>query len=231
MYPVVNLPPVLNTCPHNAVTLDAGAPADSYLWSTGDTTQTISVINQGLYIVTVANATCATRDSTTLNVYPDISWEENATLCNVDKYTLDPGITNATYFWSNGANTPTIDITEPGEYWVIANSNGCLLSDTITINGNIGNGALWFPNSFTPNSNGLNDSFTGKGSDITYFDLMIFNRWGDLIFETDKQEVGWDGMYKGRLAEQDVYVWKVKYKTLCSKDQLITKIGHVTLIQ
>jgi gliding motility-associated-like protein len=139
-------------------------------------------------------------------------------------------VQNGTYLWSTGASTQTIDIEEAGVYWVTANANGCVLKDTITIEGSIGNGVIWFPNTFTPNKNGLNDFFTGKGTDITYFDLMIFNRWGELIFETEKLDEGWDGFYKGRLAEQDVYVWKVKYKTFCSHNKIISKIGHVTLL-
>jgi gliding motility-associated-like protein len=230
-YPVVNLPTAVEICPLVSVLLDAGNTASAYLWSTGAQTQSISVSTGGTYIVTASNLHCSVTDTTIVNAIPPVSWSSTTTLCNVEKYTLESGITANTYLWSTGETTPSIDIVEAGTYWVVANTNNCVISDTITIDGGLGNGVIWFPNSFTPNSNGLNDKFSGKGADITYFHMMIFNRWGELIFETEKQDEGWDGFYKGHLAQQDVYVWKVKYKTKCSKDQLNSKIGHVTLVR
>jgi gliding motility-associated-like protein len=230
-YPVVNLPPLLVICPDASVILDAGSSATTYAWSNGAQTQSIDVSAGGTYVVTAANLQCSVTDTTLVNEIPPVAWDNNVSLCNVEKYTLDAKVPGDTYLWSTGETTPSIEILESGTYWVVANAKGCILSDTITFDGGLGDGVLWFPNSFTPNSNGLNDKFVGRGADITYYDLMIFDRWGELIFETQKQDEGWDGFYKGNLAQQDVYVWKVKYKTKCSEGQLMSKIGHVTLVR
>lgn len=230
-YPVVNLPQSIELCPQSSLTLNAGNSASAYLWSNGAQTSAIDVANGGTYIVTASNQQCSVKDTAIVNAVEPIMWNSAATLCDVEKYRLDAGAGANSYSWSTGETTQSIDISEAGVYWVIANTNSCVLSDTITIEGGLGSGVLWFPNSFTPNSNGLNDRFTGKGADITYFDLMIFDRWGELIFETEKPSEGWDGMYKGRPVEQDVYVWKVKYKTLCSNGLIHTKIGHVTVVR
>ena len=60
---------------------------------------------------------------------------------------------------------------------------------------------------------------------------MIFNRWGELCFETKSLDNAWDGRYAGTVTMNDLYVWKVNYKTKCSADETITKIGHVTLVK
>ena len=230
-YPIVNLPPSIILCPNNSAVLDAGAPAISYLWSTGDTAQSITVSTGGVYTVVVANAQCKTNDTALVKLILPIAWEKSSTLCDLEKYTLNAGEAGASYIWSTGAITQTIDVTEPGTYWVVMNKDNCILSDTILLDGGLGAGIIWFPNSFTPNANGLNDNFTGKGIDITYFHLTIFNRWGELIFESEKENNGWNGTFKGNPVEQDVYVWKLSYKTKCTQDKLKTKIGHVTVVR
>ncbi len=74
------------------------------------------------------------------------------------------------------------------------------------------------PNAFTPVENGSggaynpfdlsNDVFFVWADYVSEYHLMIFNRWGELVFESKDQEIGWDGTYKGQPAQQDVYVWK-----------------------
>jgi gliding motility-associated-like protein len=70
---------------------------------------------------------------------------------------------------------------------------------------------FWMPNAFTPNGDGLNDVFFPQGTNIDKdnFKMMIYNRWGELVYETDDQP--WDGKMGGtsEIAQQDVYVWKV----------------------
>jgi gliding motility-associated-like protein len=69
------------------------------------------------------------------------------------------------------------------------------------------------PNAFTPyNSDGINDVFKPKLIGVHDYRFMIFNRWGDKIFETTDRELGWDGYVKGNLCQQDVYVYKIIFK-------------------
>lgn len=231
-YPTVNLPATGQICPGDSLILNPGNNPDAtYLWSTGAATQTTTVFSGGTYNVTVSNQQCSVSASTVVTGIAPIPLENNVTLCNVEKYTLDAGPDGLSYLWSTGETTQKIDIKEAGKYWVVMNTSLCTLSDTINVEGSFGSGVLWFPNSFTPNGDLLNDVFLVKGVDITYFQLMIFNRWGQLIFETKKLDNGWDGIFQGKQVEQDVYVWKVKYKTICGKDLYNTKIGHVAVVR
>jgi len=211
--------------------INANGTATTFLWNTGATTQSINVTTTGVYTVTASIGSCSVTDSITVNNIPPLVLEDNVALCNITSYTLDAGIPNAIYTWSTGETTQSIDITVEGVYWVNINASGCLLSDSTSVTGTLGDGAVYFPNSFTPTGDPHNEYFTGYGTDITYFHLMIFNRWGELIYETESQLPGWDGKFEGIISQEDVYVWKVEYKTKCAGERKIKKIGHVAIIK
>jgi gliding motility-associated-like protein len=148
--------------------------------------------------------------------------------CDGAAATLDAGSVNgATYLWSTGDTTHAITVGDPGPYWVTVSAPGCSSTDTVNVEGGIGAGALYMPNAFTPNGNGLNEVFTGVGSDITSFHLEIWNRWGQKIYVTDDINNGWDGKYKGETVQNDVYVYVVKYTTSCAGLRSLQRIGHV----
>ena len=96
------------------------------------------------------------------------------------------------------------------------------------------------PNAFTPNPNGpsggqyditslLNDVFYPFTEFVDEYRLMIFNRWGELIFESSDIKIGWDGYLNGTMLQQDVYVWKIQITYFDGKK--LTKAGDVTLVR
>jgi gliding motility-associated-like protein len=91
---------------------------------------------------------------------------------------------------------------------------------------------LYVPNSFTPTGDGINDIFLPiiSGHDPNNYELMIFNRWGELIFQTNMSSKGWDGTHKGIMAKEDVYVWKIKARKK-SNNEKKEFTGHVTLLK
>ncbi|MFH1005428.1 MAG: PKD domain-containing protein [Bacteroidota bacterium] len=98
---------------------------------------------------------------------------------------------------------------------------------------------FYMPNTFTPNGDGINDFFFGQGTGVTKYEMFIFDRWGNLIFYCNVDELPqlppcvWDGKVSGGISnervQQDVYVWKVKLKNILSKE--FTFIGHVNVIK
>lgn len=90
---------------------------------------------------------------------------------------------------------------------------------------------VYVPNSFTPDGDGTNDLFLPvlNGIDPANYELLIFNRWGEIIFTSNNIAEGWDGKHKGVMAQQDVYVWKIKARDAL---RVIDKefVGHVTLL-
>ncbi|MCB0795578.1 MAG: PKD domain-containing protein [Flavobacteriales bacterium] len=154
------------------------------------------------------------------------------------------------YFWNMGDGTTTTEFapvhyyTAPGTYDVtlIAN-NACNCPDTFTVNEAVTGeaaGDIQFPNAFTPNDLGPtdgsydpqsfdNDVFFPLYSGVEDYHLQVFNRWGELVFESFDVTKGWDGYYRGRPAKQDVYAWKARVRF--SDGNETTQAGDVTLIR
>jgi gliding motility-associated-like protein len=87
--------------------------------------------------------------------------------------------------------------------------------------------SVFIPNAFTPNGDGINDTFGVKGEGIQDFTLRIYNRWGELVFESKNPRQQWDGLYNGKPAKNDTYV----YKLFASGSDTETKAGSVTLVR
>jgi len=76
---------------------------------------------------------------------------------------------------------------------------------------------LWVPDAFTPDNDGINDIFMAKGTNIinSDFSMTIYDRWGEIIFESDKIEIGWDGSVKGQdYAKPGVYTYLISFKDI-----------------
>ncbi|MCX6281951.1 MAG: gliding motility-associated C-terminal domain-containing protein [Bacteroidetes bacterium] len=89
------------------------------------------------------------------------------------------------------------------------------------------------PNAFTPNDDGLNDRFKILGlpaENITRFQIQIFDRWGQVVYESNNIEEGWDGTFKGKLCPPETYNWIIHYETNSRKDKISNK-GQVMLIR
>lgn len=87
----------------------------------------------------------------------------------------------------------------------------------------------YVPNAFTPNGDGNNDVFMIYGEGIKTLDFKIFNRWGELVFETTSQYGGWDGTYKGTMQSSGVYTYSVKVTYLDNTE--VNRKGSITLIR
>lgn len=88
--------------------------------------------------------------------------------------------------------------------------------------------AIYFPNAFTPNDDVNNKFFDVKGYNIKSFHMLIYNRWGELIYETYSLEDKWDGYYEGRLVQLDVYVYTALWQDI--KEKWGSKTGTVTVL-
>ena len=196
----------------------SGNEFDHYLWSTGQTTPGIQVQQQGAYWLKAFNA-CDNiwqTDTFKLTVKPAIVARlgDDIIKCD-DALTLlsVPNAANCQYSWSNGGSSHSIEVTEAGTYWLsIENGNGCKSTDTIQVEYIKCECSVFVPNSFTPNSDGLNDVFKPVYyCDFKEYNLKIVNRWGELLFETNDPEATWNGYYRGHLVKGDVYNYILNY--------------------
>lgn len=129
----------------------------------------------------------------------------------------------------------TFPSDNPGTYIVtltVTNSDGCTDStqQSIIINGIY---TLYVPNAFTPDGDGINEVLIpmGDGVDAVGYEFTIFNRWGEIIYQTTQLGAGWDGnSASGLKAKNDTYVWKLKSKSVYDGTKY-ENFGHVTLIR
>jgi gliding motility-associated-like protein len=116
---------------------------------------------------------------------------------------------------------------------VVTNSFGCVDTTRVDVTAIKGQQIL-MPNAFTPSKNGpgstsSNDTFLPMVQGVKEFHMMIFNRWGQLMFESKNETRGWDGYFNGKLCQQDVYVFKIIAKY--DNNIEVTRVGDIHLIQ
>lgn len=131
--------PDVNICVGSSTTLDAGNPGATYLWSTGETTQSIQVTNPGSYSVKVTNSIgCEARDTATVTTIPlpIVNLGADKSACSGNPVLLDAGIAGAKYLWNTGDTTQSILVQATGNYSVMVTQNSCSASDTIQVNFN-----------------------------------------------------------------------------------------------
>ena len=182
---------------------------------------THSYENAGVFTVTIKAMYRACPDTTAsikINVipYPLIDLGPDTAICLGASIPLvlydyrNAMNPNARWVWNTGETTPQISIAEPGTYTATVNIGGCESSDDV----NIGNDCyLNIPNVFSPNGDGINDYFLPRellSRGLTQFRMGIYNRWGNLIFETTSVDGrGWDGMYNNEPQPEGVFVYSI----------------------
>jgi len=232
--PPVDLGLDRNVCTGDAVLLDASAVYSSYLWQDGSSGSTYTANASGKFYVEVKDM-CGTVSSDTVllnfNPRPAAFLPKDTTVCSAEPIVLIPLQPYNQYLWNTGAITPSLVVATPGLYWLeVKDANGCPGRDTINVlPGNCRRG-LFMPNAFTPNGDGKNDVFRPSVFGVaTYYELRIFNRYGELVFQTRDPLKGWDGTYKGKKHNSGTLIWHCTYQV----EQLMrsTETGTLLLIR
>ena len=144
-----------------------------------------------------------------------------------------------TYSWSPSGDVsnsaiaaPTAVVNSTTTFVVVVSDGICTASDSVTVR--IFEFAcdepdIFVPNAFTPNGDGNNDVLFVRGRYITSLEFKVFDRWGEKVFETTDQAMGWDAMYKGKPVDPAVFVYWLK--VACEGGQTYFKKGNVTVIR
>ncbi|HLP11632.1 MAG TPA: gliding motility-associated C-terminal domain-containing protein [Flavobacteriales bacterium] len=235
----------------------AGGTA-TYSWNFGDGNTSTSAnptnvfvgdgcYDIGLSIVTADGCAIDTVISNQICVFPipvpDFTFNPQPT----DVFNTEIDFTNltmggSTYTWdfaglgSSTSINPSFEFPNDGggTYNICLNTvsdNGCTASichDVIILDQFI----MYVPNTFTPDGDGVNDIFLPifQGEDPLSYEFFIFNRWGEIIFQSNNKQVGWDGLHKSMQSKEDVYVWKIRVKKAMVEEKLEFN-GHVNLLR
>jgi len=130
---------------------------------------------------------------------------------------------------SNPIASPSRNIV----YCINSELNSCRTETCISISVSCDTGNDYsVPNAFSPNGDGTNDAFCLQGWNVctTEFSVMVYDRWGELVYESQDPDFCWDGFYKGKLLSEGVFVYVIKVKKFNTKDPL-TKKGNITLLR
>lgn len=206
-------------CLGDTVVLDAGSQFtfDGYEWSDNSANSTLEVTQFGTYSVIATDANdCEFYDTiaftpgyTYFTLYDDTTIYLGSTI----DLTAETGVS---YEWNTGDTIQTITVSPQNDtlYEVtIEQTNGCFRVGTVNVF--IDESIIVFvPNMFSPNADGSNDEFLVYGNGIESIHFKIYNRWGDLIFESmdvnEIQTTGWDGMSNGQEQPAGTYVWTLE---------------------
>ncbi len=233
----------IHTICYGATTELQASGGTNFLWlPSNSTTPVISVTPDSSSIFTytlIANSTICYDTTTfllTVNPKPVLTLTHDTTLI-IGQY-VQLNTTGAQFYdWSPINDLSCIDCPNPVakpystiEYCVIG-KNGYDCSDTACINITVDTecGEVFVPSGFSPNGDGQNDIMYVYGKCVKSMEFKIYNRWGEKVFETSDPDIGWDGVYKGKAADTDVFVYFLKAEYFIGT-KVETK-GNITLMR
>jgi len=212
---------------------------DGRYWSEDNGT-THRFENEGTYFLSVTGdfPVCedlTVKDSVVVHAFPVVDLGPDSVLClngpaitvTDNRNMADPAVR---WLWSTGATTPSINIIHPGKYSLTATKNDCATTESIEVNKDC---YTDIPNAFTPNGDGVNDYFYPRQlltKGVTGFSMMIFDRWGQKVFETTTTDGrGWDGKFNGKDQPVGVYIYQIK--AVLKNGRAEDYSGNVTLMR
>jgi gliding motility-associated-like protein len=221
-------------CPDHTMVLNAMVPGASYHWQDGSTSDQYLVGNAGNYYVVVSKDGCSLSDTIAVSAvhpYVDIA-EPDTAICNGTQMTLHAeAFPDGTLLWNTGSDQPSV-VTDTNTLYKVTLENVCgTFTDSVSVRLLDCNCRFYTPNSFSPNGDGLNDVFEVRNFCLLLKDysFSIFNRYGQRVFQTQKPEVSWDGIYAGKPSDVGVYYYIMRYKTNDGTEG--KKKGDLTLLR
>jgi gliding motility-associated-like protein len=232
--PVVPFDSSPGICVGTTRLLDAGNFA-SYQWHDGSTSRTYLATDTGIYHVNVMDVNgCKNADTvhiTSTWASPTAFLPADTIICNYGSLVLRPTSTYRSYRWSTGTMAPDISVSTPGQYSLtVTNSNGCIGTDSILVKVKQCLTGLFVPSAFTPNADGKNDYLRAMlFGDTKQFDFRIYNRFGQMVFQTNNPLNGWNGKINSRSQDSGAYVWMCTYQL--NNEPVKTEQGTTVLLR
>jgi gliding motility-associated-like protein len=135
--------------------------------------------------------------------------------------------------WSNGSTNVSLLIEKPGTYWLeVIDQKGCTGRDSLKISSKLCPVSVYVPTAFTANGDGKNDVFKATVLGKTkLFELIVYNRWGEIVFQTNDPSRSWNGKLNGNDLGSGVFVWICRYAFEGDNKGTQLKKGTLTLIR
>ncbi len=197
-------------CDQDSFLLPANAMNGSIMWSDGSDKATLVVRESGMYSITVSNECGEVSDMVMLTsgTSPQVDLGPDQIICEGNSLILDAGSAADSYIWQDGSDLQTLEVFRGGSYQVIVQNDCGTDTDEIEITLDDCKCDIYIPNAFSPNDDGFNDRLNiFRNCVFQKYQMQIFDRWGNLIFESDNPDHEWDGSINGADAAIGVYVY------------------------
>ena len=212
----ISLGPDTSLCAGQRLTLNAHFPFPAtYKWQNGTTDSTLTVTQTGLYALTI---TCPCRTYTdTVRVTvrnPDLHLGADTSVCEGHPIVLNAGPGFDRYRWQDNSTGSAFIVSKPGLYILDVERFTCTARDSVRVLPSGECCEVFLPTVFSPNADGQNDVFTvitGCSDIIREPDLLIYDRWGTVIFRTQEVATGWNGLVQEVPAPAGLYTWLFQY--------------------
>lgn len=198
-------------------------------------TLVITPESSGSYIASILDLNNCMFDTSIfiqVNSYPIVDLGPDLIVCKQTSMQLQSAanLSNASYLWSTNDTSETINVTNSGTYWLFVNNNNCVAQDSIYVEFNPISFIDQIPNVITPNNDFVNDLLSFQSSNLAEYQLVILNRWGNTIFETDNPTNFWDGKNGDRFVDDGVYFYKITYRLICDEEVSLLH-GNISVVK
>jgi len=243
--PNVNVFPRNKTiCNGDSAALNASG-ANTYSWTpsaslsadTGSSVTAKPAADQ-TYIVTGqdANGCQDTAKSTVKIYYPNATISPDVTIFQ-GQSTMLKATGGVSYIWTPSTNlscdscpSPTAEPSQTTKYEVVVrDSTGCPLDEFVTVTVEPVCGEVYVPSAFSPNGDGHNDILYARARCAVSFNFRVYDRWGEIVFETGSPDNGWNGIFRGEKMDTAVFVYELDVTT--TDGTKVQKKGNVTLVR
>jgi len=213
---------------------DSATVGAQYLWApNGESSPSITVYEPGTYTVLITTEQCFESRSFEIGFGDEIFSSFEMTICEGVNHLVDVPVAHNEFLWETGIRENPIYVNRSGLYkYTFIDLNGCEQAGEVFINGIDPDPLVFIPNAFTPNHDGINDLFKISSASLDLYEMLIFNIWGELIYESENGDQGWNGSVNGGnyYAETGIYNYIIRYRGVCEAE-IIQKFGSVTLIR
>lgn len=245
--PLVSTLPCIEACNgHIDPQIEGGTPPYTYLWDNGQNQSIAQNLCAGVHSLTLTdNNGCTFSLSETL----EVEWVYDSMSVSPVIDTIYKGqeivieaklIQGVSYQWSptEGLSDPNAAISTAAPigttvyYVFLQDVNGCTYLDSLKIvvmDVICREPYIFIPNSFSPNGDNLNDILFVRSAMVEGMEFLVYDRWGEKVFESTDPAQGWNGSFRGRLCDPGVFVYYLKVR--CFDGQVFEKKGNVTLIR
>ncbi len=211
--PVFDLGRDTQLCAPATLALRVNTLADSYRWQDGSGLAPFAVRQSGIFRATAVRAGCTWMDSIRVEVIqprkPNLG--KDTIICENKTITLRSDVQAPLLRWQDGSVGSIFEVRAPGQYVLSAIEGPCTTSDTVSVAfSRCAVFKAYLPNVFSPNGDGINDDFRPllpPGIQLRNYTFRVFDRWGNLVFETLDPEKAWDGTFRGGILPQGVFLY------------------------